>query len=298
MATINSAQLVDLFLSNMRNRMDNPEDYRGYDVARMIPELQEVLGGLGRNWYMVIGGEEKSGKSAFAVSLLINLAQQGRKVMSVSLEMDNLQIGARMFSNMSKIELGAFHRIDVSEQQYQELVSVGEEIKEFSGLYNYGTGYIEDVVDLTRKYDPDVLVLDYAQLMNSRKKHGNRVNELEYISGMLKREISLNQDTLVIALAQLNTQTVKAGKTNESYGWHGSSAFGKDADVAMTISKAYDGGDEEMPEVRMCNIVASRHSAKASFYISFIGARSMIGASTLNTGNLDHRIQQVFNKEN
>ena len=289
--TITSLQLVDMVLGNLRDKMDNPEKHRGYEVH--IPEMNEILGGLGKNWYLVIGGEEKSGKSAFAVSLHIALAKQGLNIMSVSLEMDNLQYGYRMFSNMSGVELGQFHRIDVSEWEYQDLVRTGDQIAAFKGIYNYGNGHIEDVVKMVEKYNPDVLIVDYAQLMNSRKRFPNRSQELEFISGTLKREISLNQNTLVIALAQLNKQTVQAGKTNESYGWHGSSAFGKDADVAMTISKAVDAAGEEMPEVRMCNIVASRHSAKASFYIAFIGGRSKMDASTLNVSNIDEAIDSV-----
>ena len=279
------------FVDDLTKKHTDPEKHRGFRTH--IPEFNHILGGLGRKWYVVIGGPEKSGKTAFAVSLLAEFGKSKLNVMMITLEMDNLQVAARIFSNVSAVEMTKFRDLTLEDEDWEALHQAKKEIAKFKGHSGFGFFAVEQIVELVNEHKPDVVFVDYVQLMHSQRRSKGRVEELEYISRTLK-QLTINPGVLVIAMVQVNQEGAKAKNFNSPYIFHGSATFKNDADLAIVIAPHNNEAGEEEPGLRDCHIVASRHSYKASFQLAFLGARSLIAGATLDMGELETMYADAF----
>jgi len=284
-------ELATGFIDLQTDMHENPEAHRGYRTH--IPEINKILGGLGRKWYVVIGGPEKSGKTAFVISLLTQFGKQEMNILNITLEMDNMQVGARMFSNVSGVSMTKFRDVNLTGTDFDELHIAKGEIEMYTGGSAYGVFQVEQVAAMVHQYKPQVVFIDYVQLMSTQERKGTRREELEYISRTLK-QLTINPGCLVVAMVQMNQQNAKAKNYNVSTGFHGSATFKNDADVALTIAPHFDENDIEQPEFRDCHIVASRHSYKDSFQLAFFGSRSLMAGSTADMELIGAMTEDVY----
>jgi replicative DNA helicase len=277
MDIINFPQLADAHMALTKEKHENPDTFRGYRTS--FPVFDNLLGGFHDSWYIVIGGPEKSGKSALATSLMMNFARDGVSTMFISLEMDNTQMASRVYSNASGVPLNKFRDVQLDDDDWDRVYETHEALQGYEGHFAYGVFDVETAIQIAVKHQPKVVIIDYAQLMNSLEKTNQRHEELAVISRKMKM-LALGgflegYTPVVITLAQLNQEAAKAKNFNTSYGFHGSAAFKNDCDLAMVIAPYFD-GEDEINELRNIHIVASRHSDKFTFTAAFRGERSLM----------------------
>jgi replicative DNA helicase len=276
MQTISFSKLAQKYWDLEKDRHGNPDEHQGWRTH--IPELNDILGGIHKHWYIVIGGPQKGGKTAMAVSLLTFFGKSNLKVLPISLEMSDMQYATRLFANVGGIDTDKFRDIQLTDEDWKDAKFAKDTISQFEGAFNYGARDIETVHGLVDEIKPDILFVDYVQLMSSRKVHGKRHEVLAHISAELKG-MTLDYPMAVIALVQVGQEAAKSNNFNTAYGFHGSSAFKNDADVAMVIAPVFNPAGEITPEKKRVHIVASRHSREDSFDVTFVGARSLIGGA-------------------
>jgi replicative DNA helicase len=278
MDIITFPQLADLHLERTQEKHENPDAFRGYRTS--FPVFDSILGGFHSGWYIVIGGPEKSGKSAFATSLTMNFARNGVSTMFISLEMDNAQMAARIYANASGVELNKFRDVELDDDDWDRVYETHKALQGYVGNFAYGIFDVESVVNVVMQHQPQVVVIDYAQLMETSEATNQRHEALATISRKFKM-MSLGHfvegyKPCVIALAQLNQEAAKVGNFNTSYAFHGSAAFKNDCDLAMVIAPVFNELKEEVRGLREVHIVASRHSDKFTFTAAFLGGRSLM----------------------
>jgi replicative DNA helicase len=168
-----------------------------------------VLGGHQKSDLVYIAARPGMGKTSFAISVMLNMAQSGKPVAFFSLEMSRVQIVFRMASILSGLnaEQLAKHRLDRDAkikyyQTVDQLNALPIYIDDNAALNVYDIK--TRVRTLREKHKIEAVFIDYVQLIAAAKsKTANREQEVSAISRGLKL-IAKENDLPVIALAQLS----------------------------------------------------------------------------------------------
>jgi len=158
----------------------------------------------------VFAGETNIGKSIFLGNVARNIADQGKTVLLISLEMSELVYAKRITTNLTQIPIRELHErtddIEESVKQYKRTKSKSRVIvKEFPPstiTCKHLKGYIKKLTD--RGIEIDAIVVDYVNLLrsdigtNSYERIKNATEEL--------RALSYVFSCPVITATQLNRQ--------------------------------------------------------------------------------------------
>lgn len=260
-----SEELSSYKLDDMEYKQNLKEDafiYSGFkDLDKIIVE------GFAGTKLTVLGARPAMGKSAFALNLAKNFSKRKKPTLFISLEMGALQIVDRMLAEESNLTLTTIKTI----YQHQQEVfgsKFSKSINKFAQLPFYladGIGSLEEIITLIRKmqkkYQIEVVIIDYLQLMTSNKgKYINRVQEVGSFSRglkMLANELNIH----IIALSQLSREVEKrADKRPMMSDIRESGNIEQDADNILLLYRenyyldeeekvTYDSGNSEAVEV-------------------------------------------------
>ena len=155
-------------------------------------DLDELLGGMQRSDMIVLGARPAMGKSALAINVAINAAQDGATVGVFSLEMSREQLALRILSADAQIDSHRLRLGLVTEADEQRITDSIGRLSELP-MYIDDTPF-QGMVEMRSKarrlsleHGLDLLIVDYLQLIEGRGKGGdNRVQEVSEISRSLK----------------------------------------------------------------------------------------------------------------
>ncbi len=220
-------------------------------VATRFHRLDEMTSGFQPSDLILLAARPSVGKTAFALSIALNVARHGGAVAFFSLEMSAEQIFFRLLSmatgfNLLKLRAGKLQRAQLAE--------AGLKIEELSRL----PIYIDDtaaqtVLEMGSKLRRlrssqrlDLVIVDYLQLIKPTGKAENRNQEVSLISRSLK---SLAKDLKVplVALSQLSRSVEKRGEGKEPVlsDLRDSGSLEQDADVVILLHRQVVARDEE-----------------------------------------------------
>lgn len=218
-----SAELTDLIRDNLKGQSSHvstitPETSESIEAREKtgvagiptgIRAIDSVLGGHQKSDLVYIAARPGMGKTSFAISVLLNMAQQNKPVAFFSLEMSRVQIVFRMTSILSGLnaEQLAKHRLDrETKVKYYQTVDQLNALPIFIddnaalSVYDLKTR----IRTLREKHKIEAVFIDYVQLISAAKsKNANREQEVSAISRGLKL-IAKENNLPVIALAQLS----------------------------------------------------------------------------------------------
>jgi replicative DNA helicase len=195
------------------------------DGAEVLGRFAEVVkaeldkrtgGGLIGSKLMMIGARPSVGKSIFALTMCLNAARKGKKVLFSTLEMEADEITERVFANDSLVQLTEITSDEISTESWQKLAS---SLPAVSRLPIYYCTEADTVEELRRAaftmYENggiDLICVDYLQLMSgSKPRYGNRQEEVADISRGLKK-LARELNVPIIALSQLSRFEKRDGK--------------------------------------------------------------------------------------
>lgn len=178
-------------------------------------KLDKKTGGWQNSDLITIAARPGVGKTAIVVSMLVNAAVEFKKPVAIfSLEMSSLQLGQRMISMSTDIELEKI-RFHVLNQWEQELVMQKTRAIVEAPIFIDDTPAL-NILELRarcRRLKADkgiqLIIVDYLQLMRGDSQ-GNREQEISSISRALKA-IAKELDIPVIALSQLSRAVESRG---------------------------------------------------------------------------------------
>lgn len=156
----------------------------------------------------VFAGETNIGKSIFLGNIAKNIADQGKTVLLISLEMSELVYAKRVTTNLTQIPIRQLHQRtddieDVVSQYKKENSKSRVIVKEFPPstiTCKHLKGYIKKLVD--RGVTPDAIVVDYVNLLRS-DVGTNSYERIKYATEEL-RALSYVFECPVITATQLN----------------------------------------------------------------------------------------------
>lgn len=194
------------------------------DVEKIIDDLQNVQQTIPSKWpwlddalnggflkdgraLYIFAGESNIGKSIFLGNIAANIANQGKTVLLVTLEMSELLYARRICSNITKISM---NELSSSTGSLRAMLNENQDdtkgrilIKEFPPSTitpNFLKGYIKKITDTGITID--AIVLDYINLMHATVGN-NSYERIKYVAEQV-RAMSYTFNCPVISATQIN----------------------------------------------------------------------------------------------
>ena len=187
----------------MANIFDELESGTVIDKVKTgIPIIDKCTNGIAPSELVTIGAKSGVGKSALAVRIAINMFKAGKKVLIVSREMSKKQVAERILLSHSGVTKEQYENRDFNDEQWVRIV---ETMEVFSGdgiIIDDKISTIQEIKQSVRRTKPDVLIVDYVQLLTPSNPRDSRERQVAEISRELKKMTS-DFDMVVIQLTQL-----------------------------------------------------------------------------------------------
>lgn len=171
-----------------------------------FPLMDYKIGGLEPTQLVVIAARPSVGKTAFALNMMLNIANQGYKTSFFSLETTGVSILKRMLATKTGIELTRIKEMkDLTPDEITKLTSVASQILKLNVDINTQSNVTTQEVRkqaLKSKDEQQVIFIDYLQLMQTDAKLDRR-NGIEKISRDLK-VIANETGAIIVLLSQLS----------------------------------------------------------------------------------------------
>lgn len=212
--------------------------------------LDLILQGLQPSSMTIVGARPGTGKTAFALGILIHVgAVVKRPALFFSLEMSRQELAERILASTARIDSSKLRTGDLSDADWNRA-------HEAFGYLQSAKVFIDDNPALTamdvrararrirqQNGDLGVVIIDYLQLMSSRGRSENRQVEVSEMSRSLKilaRELQCP----VIALSQLSRKLEdRADKRPMMSDLRESGSLEQDADVVLFIFRPEQYGE-------------------------------------------------------
>jgi len=208
---------AQLELSQRRDKLAKGESF---GVMTGFKEFDALTGGLEAG-FIAIAARSSMGKTAFACSLIISMANLGSCIGIISLEMPNVQITARLTSILSGVEFWRVFRnkhTDIDQESKVEKAMV-ESTKLPIFMNDSSKVSLADIrwkaERLVKNQGAKCIVIDYLQLVDTEStRNESREREVAKLGSGLKA-LSKELNIPIIALAQLNRESETADKVSK-----------------------------------------------------------------------------------
>ena len=237
-------------LVSLKNRRTEIANGVTFGVNTGFNYFDEVTGGLQTGLH-VICARPGMGKTAFALSIILNIIERNEVVGLISLEMPNVQLTARIVSAVTGIP---FFKIMKNKNDTPQMeIDIENSIKNISNL----PLYITDSSTLTPRdiyakceklvanKGAKIIFIDYLQLIDLKGEKNKQRYELV---GQLSRELkmlSTKLDIPIVALAQLNRESESADKVSKMgkvSQLRESGSIEQDMDMGIVIDRPFKRG--------------------------------------------------------
>ena len=275
------------------DRIGEAQKKEGQEEQRImtgIPLLDRMTGGLTGSKLVIIGARPSVGKSIFAMSICLNAAKHGKRVLYISLEMETEELMEREFASASMVPLSEITSDEIQIESWTKLAESMQYLADHPMFYSTEANTVEKVrkaaFQLYENGGIDLICVDYIQLMDSDKKRSNRQEEVSDISRGLKR-LAQELKIPVIALSQLNRGNAKEKRPPTMNDARESGAIEQDANIFILLHDPdidelkgdrkedlrrlhKNLGDRGMKLIYV-NVDKNRQGKKGVFYIAFDG---------------------------
>jgi len=189
--------------------------------------------GLFPHQYVTIAGFTGVGKSTLGLQLAINHYVQGANVMVVSLEMDEDEVGRKLDGMASTLRQSALKELQltgVEMQRWEEMAERAENAANDIIVVDVDFATPEKIYADTARWNPDVVIVDYVQLMIAPKHLRATWEKVDYCSRMLKSQ-ARSMKVPVYGIAQTNADAAEDGAKLTNIG--GSRSIGFHSDLVL-----------------------------------------------------------------
>lgn len=241
--------------------IERMEKTKSTGVPVKFPRLNQITGGLVKGHLWVIGGFSSTGKSAFAVNLLDDVARAGQASVMFSTEMSSEQYMHRMISLTSQIpqrvlKNGAMTLEESTQYKLATDYWKSKKVMIYDSLYTV-TKIRRAAKRIKEQQGLDVVFVDFIQNLSET---GDEVKDARMAAIQLQA-MAKELDVCVVALSQIsNAQAMQQNETGAMgnyYAFKGSGAIKDAADVAIML----DRDRVNKPDVLWVNIVKNRHDS-------------------------------------
>jgi len=195
---------------NIQWYAENPGKIKGLSTGFWT--LDQQTNGLEADRNIIIGARPGMGKSAFALTLAVNLAKRGHCGVYFSAEMSKTQLMERAIACESRISIKDLHRSSIIIQRQKDILEAQNILHDIPLLIDdKAAPRIEDIyskaIRLKIQHNIQFIIIDHIHILATRER-GERREQLSRISWLCKA-MSKELAIPVIPLAQLNRECEK-----------------------------------------------------------------------------------------
>ena len=214
-------------IDNYIRKLDDKPEYISTGLRVLDNNLHLVPGN-----FVVIGGRPSAGKTALSLQLACEIAKSGRKVAYFSLETDPDTLYARIIANQLGVPLHTVKNKTVSVDELDSLADIKKYPLFVRSAAGKSVGWIRTQ---SIRMQAKVVFIDYLQLIHQAgaKDRYSAVTEIS----MALHEFAQSTGTLVVALAQLNRETARAGIPPTAADLRESGQIEQDADAIILLAQ-------------------------------------------------------------
>ena len=214
-------------------------------VPTGFTDFDNLTSGLQPSDLIIIAGRPSMGKTALALNIASNAAFESKTGVAIfSLEMSRLQLGTRLLGSDAMIDASRIRKGFLQDDDHLRLIDSANRLSELPIYIDDSSGLSALELKakarrLKKRYDIGLIVIDYLQLMQSRKSSESRQLEISDISRSLKA-LAKDLDIPVVAAAQLNRKVEdRPNKRPLLADLRESGAIEQDADLILFIYREY-----------------------------------------------------------
>lgn len=187
------------FLDYIENKTDEK-------ISFGIKFLDEMIGGLYKGELTTIAAKSGVGKTALALQILRSCLKQDKKVLLISREMSDVQMFVRNIVSLTGIDSKTIKNKVFTEDQLEQIIKAIGVLTDNNNLFiNDNIDRISKIKTRIRQVKPDVVIIDYLQLLTVEKSEGSREREVATLSREIKN-MTLDFKIPIIQLSQLNDE--------------------------------------------------------------------------------------------
>lgn len=193
----------------IERRAESPTGNGVTGLTSGYPDLDRMTTGFQPSDFIIVAARPSVGKTAFALNIAANVGIRARETVGIfSLEMSSGQLVDRMICAEANVDAGKLRTGRLDPEDWTKIATA-------IGHLNDAPIYIDDTPALTvqdirlkarrlqREHGLGLLIVDYLQLVQTRRRGENRQQEVSEISRTLK-QIARELNVPVIALSQLS----------------------------------------------------------------------------------------------
>ena len=211
-------------------------------LATGFERFDELTSGLQPTDLIIVAARPSMGKTAFCLNVALEAAVRGKKKVGIfSLEMSREQLFLRMLCCQARIDA---HRLRTGRLGKTEWTRLSRGFSDLTEAPIHlddtpGIGIMEMRAKARRlkvEHGLDLLIVDYLQLMQGRRRSENRTQEISEISRALKG-LAKELDVPLIAVSQLSRAPEQRGANRRPQlsDLRESGAIEQDADLVAFI---------------------------------------------------------------
>ncbi len=169
-----------------------------------FPMLDKVTGGFEKGTMFIIGARPSVGKTTFAINIASQQIKRKQKVLIFSLEMTARMIYEKISSADLQIKSGNFKNQNLSDEEVAKITAYMSYIKNDGNILVRDDVYaVETISNIIAEVKPDLVLVDYVQIVTTLNSYKNLREQIEYITAELKKSAKKN-NCLLILLSQLS----------------------------------------------------------------------------------------------
>lgn len=247
---------------SMAEIMAKPQKEMAEQIIRIknpIPSLAKIVHEFRAGQYVCIAGSPGMGKTT--ASLLI--AERTPNSLFISYEMDTEELHDIILSRRTGIDSNLITTDNLDFDQARKVSAAKRMLQEELTLricdkHLMARDLFPYIRRMVRKYALQCVVIDYAQIIPGLPNKGTRTDAYEELSRKFK-QVARQENILIIALSQINKDSMTQGRAPGLQDLRGSLSFGSDADTVIFF---YGTPGEQLGEDIPCCSVAKQRKGK------------------------------------
>lgn len=251
---------LDVIMQELYEELDNPNVETRYKTG--IEIIDKHTNGLGKGELISIGAASGVGKSALSLKIAMNIYENSIKgdekikILIISREMASKEFAKRIISSKTGIDKLKFDNKSFSASDWERMINAITLYSSKDIRIDTKSKTIYDIKRHVKKFKPDILIVDYIQLVTPTDSREARERQVANISRELKN-MTLDYDMTVIQLSQLADKGHNYRPHGETY-MRESRAIYQDSNVVIYIHRPSE--EKEIEEIYKSTGFSERQS--------------------------------------
>jgi len=146
--------------------------------------FDHFTGGFYPGDLVILAGPDGSGKTTFAINILLNLNIS--PLLFFSLEMGDFEIFSRIFSNLAEVKSIRFRTREFTDEDWQKIIMTSQTVSSLDWYISRNEKTVSEIISVARQKKPKFIILDYLQLLKGELEEESRATNLAMIARQLK----------------------------------------------------------------------------------------------------------------